>query len=201
MNDLTRYARTLAEQARDASRELATTTGESRDEWLGRIAELLEMRTDELISANQQDLELAREQGLSSASIDRLELTAERIGGMSSALAEIANLSDPIGEVISSRDRPNGLSVQQVRVPLGVVFFIYESRPNVTVDAAALCVKGGNAVILRGGKEALHSNQACHACWSKRRWPVIYRLTPCNWSKRLTEPSSASCWYSTSSST
>lgn len=162
MHDLTQYARTLGEQARDASRHLATTTGDARNEWLGRMAELLRTRGDELVSANQHDLELAQDHGLSDASIDRLELNDERISGMASALAEIADLPDPIGEVISSRDRPNGLTVQQVRVPLGVIFFIYESRPNVTVDAAALCVKGGNAVILRGGKEAFHSNQALY---------------------------------------
>jgi glutamate-5-semialdehyde dehydrogenase len=115
---------------------------------------------DALIEANQHDIASAPEFNLSEAQIDRLRLTPERLESMAAALEEIVALPDPVGEVISSSIRPNGLDVQQVRVPLGVVFFIYESRPNVTVDAAAICVKSGNAVILRGGKEAAHSNAA-----------------------------------------
>jgi glutamate-5-semialdehyde dehydrogenase len=113
-----------------------------------------------LAEANRLDIGKAPEFGLSEAAIDRLRLTPERIAAMAEALEAVALLTEPIGQVISSSIRPNGLEVQKVRVPLGVVFFIYESRPNVTADAASLCVKAGNAVILRGGKEAMHSNEA-----------------------------------------
>src|SRR5690606_17017529 len=112
---------------------------------------------------NEQDLASAPEYGLDSAAVDRLRLSKERVEKIAAALEEVAMLPDPVGEVIEGSVRPNGLCVSRVRVPLGVVFFIYESRPNVTADAAALCVKSGNAVILRGGKEALHSNRALHA--------------------------------------
>ena len=117
-------------------------------------------KLDELVEANRLDIEAAPEYGLTDAQIDRLRLTPERIEGIADALLEVSMLADPVGQVISSSVRPNGLDVQKVRVPLGVVFFIYESRPNVTADAAALCVKSGNAVILRGGKEAIHSSTA-----------------------------------------
>jgi glutamate-5-semialdehyde dehydrogenase len=117
-------------------------------------------RSVALAEANHLDLKAAPEFGLSDAQIDRLRLTPKRIDEMAQALVEVAALPEPIGEVISSSIRPNGLEVQKVRVPLGVVLFIYESRPNVTADAAALCVKAGNTVILRGGKEAIHSNRA-----------------------------------------
>lgn len=157
------YALNLATRAQAASRLLATVSGATKDAWLRRSAELLRLRTDELIAQNELDLARAPEFGLTSAATDRLRLTPGRIGGMASALEEIALLPNPIGEVIDSNIRPNGLQVVRVRVPLGVVFFIYESRPNVTADAAAICVKSGNAVILRGGKEALHSNLAVHA--------------------------------------
>ncbi|MCA9074076.1 MAG: glutamate-5-semialdehyde dehydrogenase [Planctomycetaceae bacterium] len=160
MNDLTSYTHGLAEQARHASRGLVAATGEQKNAWLHRAAALIRERGDELVAANAKDLEQAPEYGLNSAAIDRLRLTDERLEGIAFALEEIALLPNPIGEVIDSNVRPNGLLVTRVRVPLGVVFFIYESRPNVTVDAAAICVKSGNAVILRGGKEALHSNQA-----------------------------------------
>ncbi len=112
------------------------------------------------MAANQQDLDAAPGFGLTDAAVDRLRLTPRGSQAMAAALEEIAALPEPVGEIISSSIRPNGLEVQKVRVPLGVVFFIYESRPNVTADAAAICVKSGNAVILRGGKEAAHSNRA-----------------------------------------
>jgi glutamate-5-semialdehyde dehydrogenase len=119
-------------------------------------------RSSEILAENERDLAKAPEYGLTSAEIDRLRLTTSRLQGMAGALREVALLPDPIGETIESTVRPNGLRVSRVRVPLGVVFFIFESRPNVTIDAASLCVKSGNAVILRGGKEALHSNLALH---------------------------------------
>jgi glutamate-5-semialdehyde dehydrogenase len=121
---------------------------------------LLTERSVAVTEANRLDIAKAPEFGLTDAAIDRLRLTPERIAAMAKALLEVAALPEPVGRVISSTVRPNGLEVQKVRVPLGVVFFIYESRPNVTADAASLCVKAGNAVILRGGKEAMHSNRA-----------------------------------------
>ncbi|MEZ6058612.1 MAG: glutamate-5-semialdehyde dehydrogenase [Planctomycetaceae bacterium] len=160
--ELYNYCRQVADQAREAARELASVTGGRKTEWLRLAARSLRLRTDELIAENAKDIAQAPEYGLSAAAIDRLTLTPQRIEGVASALEEVAQLPEPVGEIIDSNVRPNGLLVTRVRVPLGVVFFIYESRPNVTADAAALCVKSGNAVILRGGKEALHSNLAIH---------------------------------------
>jgi glutamate-5-semialdehyde dehydrogenase len=162
MSSWTAYAQQLATQARDASRKLATITGAQKIAWLHRTAEALIARSSEILAENERDLAKAPEYGLTSAEIDRLRLTTSRLQGMAGALREVALLPDPIGETIESTVRPNGLRVSRVRVPLGVVFFIFESRPNVTIDAASLCVKSGNAVILRGGKEALHSNLALH---------------------------------------
>jgi glutamate-5-semialdehyde dehydrogenase len=162
MTDLTEYTLSLAEQARAASQVLNAATGEQKNAWLRRSAALIRDRQDELIAENARDLEKAPEYGLTAAMADRLRLNPERLGSIAAALEEIALLPDPVGEIIDSSVRPNGLLVTRVRVPLGVVFFIYESRPNVTCDAAAICVKSGNAVILRGGKEALYSNQALY---------------------------------------
>lgn len=165
--DLAQYTQEVADNAREASRALAIATGNQKIAWLRRTSELIRERSDELVTANQLDLDAAPEYGLNSASIDRLRLTPDRLDGICSALEQVIALPDPIGEIIESNVRPNGLLVTRVRVPLGVVFFIYESRPNVTIDAAALCVKSGNAVILRGGKEAFHSNQAFHKLLSE----------------------------------
>ena len=163
MDDLQQYARSMAGGARQAALQLAESTGDQRNAWLLRVAELLATERESLSEANRQDIERASEHGLTDAAVDRLRLTDARIDGMVTALHEVVELPDPVGEVFESNQRPNGLLVTRVRVPLGVVFFIFESRPNVTVDAAALCVKSGNAVILRGGKEAIHSNRALHA--------------------------------------
>ena len=162
MTDLETYTQKVAKQAKKASSKLAVATGEQKNEWLRLSAARIRDCYSELMLENEKDLTKAPEYGLSEAQIDRLKLTEERLEGIASALEEVALLPDPIGEVIGSNSRPNGLMVTQVRVPLGVVFFIYESRPNVTADAAALCVKSGNAVILRGGKEAFHSNMAIY---------------------------------------
>ncbi|HLQ44879.1 MAG TPA: glutamate-5-semialdehyde dehydrogenase, partial [Planctomycetaceae bacterium] len=162
MSDLKQYTLDTARRARAASRELVRATGQQKADWLRQAAKLLEIRSGELIAANQRDIDKAPEFGLSSAAIDRLRLTEPVLHSIAGALYQVESLPDPVGEVIDSNVRPNGLLVTRVRVPLGVVFFIYESRPNVTVDAAALCVKSGNAVILRGGKEAFHSNLALH---------------------------------------
>jgi glutamate-5-semialdehyde dehydrogenase len=157
------YAADLACRAREASRLLATADGARKNRWLTGSADALEARTAELLEANARDVAGASEAGLASAQVDRLRLTRERIGAAAVGLREIAVLPDPLGCVLDSSVRPNGLVVHKVSVPLGVILFIYESRPNVTVDAAGLCVKSGNAIVLRGGKEALHSNRAVHA--------------------------------------
>ncbi len=162
MTSWSAYAQQLAKQARAASRKLATITGAQKIDWLHRTAESLAKRSDELLAENERDLANAPGYSLTAAEVDRLRLTPSRLQAMAAALHEVALLPDPVGETIDSTVRPNGLRVSRVRVPLGVVFFIFESRPNVTVDAASLCVKSGNAVILRGGKEALFSNLALH---------------------------------------
>jgi len=159
-NNLYEYCLNVAKRAKQAAEELVLATGAQKHEWLNRCARLLAERSLALAEANRIDIGKAPEYGLSEAAVDRLRLTPERIAAMAKALEEVARLPEPIGEIISSSIRPNGLEVQKVRVPLGVIFFIYESRPNVTADAASLCVKAGNAVILRGGKEAIHSNMA-----------------------------------------
>jgi glutamate-5-semialdehyde dehydrogenase len=161
--DLSSYCDDLARRARAASRLLATSTGNRKNRWLHLSADNLEKRSAEIVHANGKDIAAAGDAGLTAAQVDRLRLTPERIRAAANGLREIAALPDPVGRVLDSTVRPNGLHVHKVAVPLGVIFFIYEARPNVTVDAAGLCVKSGNAVILRGGKEAVHSNTALHA--------------------------------------
>ena len=160
--DLQAYTVETAERAKKASRELTSINGQQKIDWLHLAAAQIVDRQAEILEANSKDIDAAPRYGLNSAAVDRLRLSPERIESIANALRDVAALPDPVGEVIDSNPRPNGLLVTRVRVPLGVVFFIYESRPNVTVDAAALCVKSGNAVILRGGKEAFHSNHAFH---------------------------------------
>jgi glutamate-5-semialdehyde dehydrogenase len=166
MTDLAGYTRDVATRARAASRELALVTGQKKIDWLKRSADAIRERAAAIIAENAIDLEKGPSYGLNAAALDRLKLTPARIDAMAAALEQVVALPDPVGEIIDSNVRPNGLLVTRVRVPLGVVFFIYESRPNVTVDAASLCVKSGNAVILRGGKEALHSNLALYSLLS-----------------------------------
>lgn len=160
VSDLDKYCRTMARRAKDAASQLALVSGELKTRWLRRSAELLRQHQLSIQEANALDIKAAPEYGLTDAAVDRLRLTPDRIAGVAAALEQIADLPEPIGEVIESSVRPNGLVINKVRIPLGVVFFVYESRPNVTADAAAICVKAGNAVILRGGKEAAHSSQA-----------------------------------------
>ena len=160
IENLEQYCCEVAERAKIASAELVSCTGKQKNDWLRKSAGMLRKRMSQILSANAKDLAAAPEYGLTDAEVDRLRLTPERVEDIAGALEYIANLPDPVGEIISSQVRPNGMDVQKVRVPLGVVFFIYESRPNVTADAAALCVKSSNAVILRGGKEAKYSSQA-----------------------------------------
>ncbi|MBA2115670.1 glutamate-5-semialdehyde dehydrogenase [Bremerella alba] len=158
--DLATYCKETAEKAQAASRVLGTVSGQAKNDWLRASAAALRNSFESIAQANEKDIANAPQYGLSDAQIDRLRLTKDRVAGIASALEEIAMFPDPIGATIESSVRPNGLAIQKIRVPLGVVFFIYESRPNVTADAAAICVKSGNAVILRGGKEAMHSSQA-----------------------------------------
>ncbi len=176
MKDLKTQVQEIADRAKVASKQLALATGEQKSAWLKRSAEKLRSEASSLKEANKKDLQHATETGLTSASIDRLRLTDARIESMAEGLEQIILLPDPVGRVIDSSVRPNGLRLLKTRVPLGVVFFIYESRPNVTVDAGALCVKSGNAVILRGGKEAIHSNRALHqllsSCLKETGLPV-----------------------------
>ena len=154
------YCEQLARKARVASVQMALLSGERKNKSLMRAADLLVEQQAEILAANRLDLEAAPQYGLTAAEIDRLKLDEKRIAEMAQGIRAVAAQPDPIGEVISGEVRPNGLKIQKVRVPLGVIFFIYESRPNVTADAAALCIKSGNAIILRGGKEAVHSSRA-----------------------------------------
>jgi glutamate-5-semialdehyde dehydrogenase len=152
-----------ARAARKAGITAARLNTADKNAVLLRIADALEANADSIIEKNAIDLENGKEKGLSAAMIDRLALSKERIAGMASAVREVAALDDPIGEVTGTRRRPNGLVIEQRRIPLGVIGIIYESRPNVTSDAASLCLKAGNAVILRGGSEAINSNRAVGA--------------------------------------
>jgi len=162
VDDLRAYCENLALRARAAARELASAHGDRKNQSLCHAAQALEGRTAEILQANAKDIAAAADLGLTPAQIDRLRLTPERIRTAAQGIREVAALPDPVGRILDSSVRPNGLEVRKVGVPLGVIFFIYEARPNVTVDAAALCVKSGNAILLRGGKEALHSNTALH---------------------------------------
>ena len=149
----------LAKQAKAASRELAQLTTREKNDCLLAMADALEKNSDALKQVNALDLDVGTKLGLSSAMLDRLKLDDQRIAAMAKGLREVAALPDPVGRILDERVRPNGLKLQKISTPIGVVVIIYESRPNVTADAASLCFKSGNATILRGGKEALHSNQ------------------------------------------
>jgi glutamate-5-semialdehyde dehydrogenase len=148
----------LCLRARDAARVLAATDTATKDRALHAIADALEARTEEILEANARDLEAGREGGLSEALMDRLALDADRVAAMAAGVRKIAALPDPVGEVVDGWRLPNGLDVRKTLVPLGVVAVVYEARPNVTIDAAALCLKSGNAIVLRGSSSAAHSN-------------------------------------------
>jgi glutamate-5-semialdehyde dehydrogenase len=159
--DAARTPRSVAElclSARGASRTLAALPTGTKDAALHAIADALEARTEEILEANARDMEAGREAGLDAALLDRLALDPGRVQGMAGGVRAIAALPDPVGEVIDGHRLPNGLDVRKVRVPLGVVAVVYEARPNVTIDAAALCLKSGNAIVLRGSSSATHSN-------------------------------------------
>jgi len=154
----------LGESARSAAATLATASGEQRNAALAAAAAALRERSGEIVAANEKDMTAARKRSLSRAMLDRLMLDSERIEAMAAGIETIIGLRDPVGRVLEEWERPNGLRIQRVSVPLGVIGIIYESRPNVTADAAALCVKSGNAVILRGGSESFHSSTAIYEC-------------------------------------
>lgn len=149
---------TLARQAKAASRALARLTTDEKNHCLNSMAQAIRQNANAIKEANSRDMEAAKKSGLSGAMLDRLSLDDKRIESMASGLEDIAALHDPVGRVLEDRTRPNGLRLKKIAVPIGVVVIIYESRPNVTADAASLCFKTGNATILRGGKEAIHSN-------------------------------------------
>ncbi len=150
--------------ARRAAAALALTSNDERDAALHAAAAALREQSDTILAANAKDMSAAEERGLSAAMLDRLLLDGSRIEGMATGIEAVAELADPLGRVIAEWDRPNGLEIQRVTVPLGVIGIIYESRPNVTADAAALCIKSGNAAILRGGSESFHSSRAIYEC-------------------------------------
>ena len=160
MSEWKPYVEALGKSARRAAAQLATLSGSSKVEALRRIAGAIRRQPDALLAANAQDISAAQSTDLGPALIERLKLNEKRIESMAAGVEQIAGQTDPVGQIIEGCVRPNGLKIQKVRVPLGVVLFFYESRPNVTSDAAALCLKSGNAIILRGGKEAFHSNRA-----------------------------------------
>lgn len=161
----------LAARARDAARAMSRTTAEAKTRALTGLADLLAAREEDVLAANRKDLDAARAAGLDAPRLDRLTLTPAVMAEMRAACLHVARLPDPVGATESQWQRPNGLLVGRMRVPLGVIAMIYEARPNVTIDAAILCIKAGNAVILRGGSEALHSNTALAVC-CKRPWPT-----------------------------
>ncbi len=162
--DVQTYIHGVGRQARAAARTIARADTATKNRALTEMAAAIERDAQRLLDANARDLAEARRKELDAAMIDRLTLSPKVIAAMADGLRQIAALADPVGEIISLRERPSGIKVGQMRVPLGVVAIIYESRPNVTADAAGLCVKSGNAAILRGGSEAIHSNQAIAAC-------------------------------------
>ncbi len=154
----------LGKAARAAAAGLARTDAGRRDEALRRAADAIRSQSNAILAANSQDMRGAEEKGLTGAMLDRLALNEERIESMAQGLESVVDLPDPLGQILAEWERPNGLKIQRVSVPLGVIGIIYESRPNVTADAAGLCLKSGNAVILRGGSESFHSSQSIYRC-------------------------------------
>ncbi len=162
--DVKQYMQQLGQQARAAGREISKAESGRKNDALLKIAEAIAAGSAEIAGENRKDLEAGKQNGMDAASLDRLELTPARIQAMIEGLKQVAALPDPVGEITNLNYRPSGIQVGQMRVPLGVIGIIYESRPNVTVDAAALCLKSGNACILRGGSESIHSNRAIAVC-------------------------------------
>ncbi len=165
--NIRQYMQQVGQRARQASRKMASAETAAKNAALEAISAAIERSADSLVKANVKDLDAAARAGIDAAQLDRLALDSPRIAAMAQGLRQIAGLPDPVGEISGLNYRPSGIQVGRMRVPLGVIGIIYESRPNVTADAAGLCVKSGNAAILRGGSEALHSNQAIAACIHK----------------------------------
>ncbi|MCK8516241.1 glutamate-5-semialdehyde dehydrogenase [Methylonatrum kenyense] len=162
--DIPDYVRRVGQQARQAARAMARADSGCKNAALRGIADALQAQAETIAAANARDMEAGRSNGLDAALLDRLELTPPRISAMAEGLRQIASLADPVGAISDLDYRPSGIQVGRMRVPLGVIGIIYESRPNVTADAAGLCLKSGNAAILRGGSEAIHSNRAIAGC-------------------------------------
>ncbi len=177
LTELAQLMEQIGRQARAAARDLAKSTTEQKVEGLRSAADSIRMCQSEILAANATDMEVATERGLSAAMRDRLALDEARVEAMAGSIEAIAALDDPIGVVIAAWDRPNGLRIERVRIPLGVIGIIYESRPNVTADAGALCLKSGNAVILRCGSESFNSSMAIHACLEQG---LTRAALPCN---------------------
>ena len=164
--DIKAYMAELGSKARTASRHIAKATTAQKNAALLNIADSINQNREALLDANQQDMAAGKQKGLEAALLDRLELTDARLNGMLEGIKQVAKLDDPVGEINDLKYRPSGIQVGRMRVPLGVIGIIYESRPNVTCEAASLCLKSGNATILRGGSEAIHSNRALANCIS-----------------------------------
>ena len=158
------YMQSLGTAAREASRVLARANSDTKNNALIAIAKQLDANRNAVLAANKLDMDKGRNNGLNDALLDRLELNDERVDAMIEGLQQVAELADPVGELTDLGTRPSGIKLAKMRVPLGVIGIIYESRPNVTIDAASLCLKSGNATILRGGSEAIESNQAIAQC-------------------------------------
>ncbi len=164
MSDVAAVMAVIGRNAKAAARQLAVASTEAKNKALHAMADAIVANAAKILAANAEDLKQVEGKGLLPSFLDRLTLTEKGIAGMAQALREIADFKDPVGEVIAAWERPNGLQIERVRTPLGVIGVIYESRPNVTADAGALCLKAGNAVILRGGSDSAHSSQAIHEC-------------------------------------
>lgn len=153
----------IGQRARAAGNVLATAPADQKNDALRKMAEAVRQATPDILAGNKLDVDAMTANGQTAAFLDRGTLTAERIEAIAAALEDIVALDDPVGSVMAAWERPNGLKIERVRTPLGVIGVIYESRPNVTADAGALCLKAGNAVVLRGGSDTIHSNRAIHA--------------------------------------
>ena len=193
--------RRMAEGARDASRRLARAESRDKDAALCKAAQAILDLAKQILEANAEDLAQARQAGMTAGFQDRLELDEKRLVSISRAITDVAALPDPVGEVTSNWRRPNGLSVRKVRIPLGVILMIYEARPNVTTDAAALCLKSGNAVLLRPGSDALRSSLALSGAFRLGCRRPACRRARYRWSRPRTARRPTSCSSSTTSST
>jgi len=180
------YMQNIGIEARKASRAMASADTLQKNNALNAIAKAILREKDVLLAANKLDLDAARANGLEPAMLDRLAISEKTIASMAEGLTQIANLADPIGEMTDFKYMPSGIQIGKMRVPLGVIGIIYEARPNVTVDAAGLCIKSGNAVILRGGSEAIHCNQALAKLVHEGLAEAACQKLPCKWLKRQT---------------